>query len=123
MTGGSTNDYESLKTTEVLEAGGVWRQTGPLPSARFGLRAAVLNNNIFVFGDNMFRYVISVLIIEHLTVSKKYPFTGGYDFGSYLKDILQYNAANHTWENVGEMKEGRSKHAVGVLGDVSQICP
>ena len=26
----------------------------------------------FVFGENIFRYVISVLIIEHLIVSKRY---------------------------------------------------
>ena len=109
-------------STEELEAGGAWRQTGPLPSERFGLRAAVLNNNIFVFGDNIFRYVISVLIIEHLIVSRRYIFTGGYD-GSDLKDILQYNTAYHTWEKVAEMKEARRDHAVGVLADVSQLCP
>ena len=123
VTGGENDNDGSLKSTEVLEAGGSWRQTGSLPSARFGLRAAVLDNNIFVFGDNIFRYVISVLIIELLIVSKRYTFTGGYDYGPYLKDILQYNTANHTWENVGEMKEARYSHAVGVLGDVSQICP
>ena len=74
-------------STEVLEAGGAWRQTGPLPSARFGLRAAVLDNNIFVFGDNIFRYVILVLIIEHLIKGSK--------------DILKYNISYHTWEKVG----------------------
>ena len=66
--------------------------------------------------------VISVLIIEHLIVSRRYIFTGGYD-GSDLKDIMQYNTANHTWEEVGQMKEARRDHAVGVLADVSQICP
>ena len=74
-------------STEVLEAGGAWRQTGPLPSARTELRAAVLNNNIFVFGDNIFRYVILVLIIEHLIKGSK--------------DILKYNISYHTWEKVG----------------------
>ena len=85
-------------STEVLEAGGAWRQTGPLPSARSGLRAAVLNNNIFVFGDNIFRYVILVLIIEHLIVSKRIIFKGGTK-GS--KDILKYNISYPTWEKVG----------------------
>ena len=42
--------------------------------------------------------------------------------GNSLKDILRYNK-NHTWEEVGEMKEGRSDHAVAVLEDVSQLCP
>ena len=66
--------------------------------------------------------VISVLIIEHLILPRRYIFTGGYD-GSDLKDIMQYNTANHTWEEVGQMKEARRDHAVGVLADVSQICP
>ena len=51
-------------------------------------------------------------------------FTGGRDKvrKQGLKDILRYNK-NHTWEEVGEMKEGRSDHAVAVLEDVSQLCP
>ena len=49
-------------------------------------------------------------------------FTGGWG-GSDLKDILQYNTASHTWEEVGQMKEARYLHAVGVLDDVSQLCP
>ena len=60
---GSLNFNLALKSTEVLEAGGVWRQTDPLPSARYGLKAAVLDNNIFVFGDNIFS-VVSVLYLE-----------------------------------------------------------
>ena len=66
--------------------------------------------------------------IEHLILSIRYTFTGGY--GGYrgeddrpLKDILQYNTDNHTWGKVGEMMEARRGHAVGVLDDVSQICP
>ena len=53
-------------STEELEAGGAWRQTGPLPSARNRLRAAVLDNKVFVFGDNIFRYVISVLYLKNI---------------------------------------------------------
>ena len=62
------------------------------------------------------------MIIEHLIVSRRYIFTGGYD-GSDLKDIMQYNTANHTWEEVGQMKEARSSHAVAVLDDVTKLCP
>ena len=46
-------------------------------------------------------------------------FTGGSD----LKDILQYNTASHTWEEVGQMKEARRWHAVAVLDDVTKLCP
>ena len=49
-------------------------------------------------------------------------FTGGWD-GSALKDILQYNTASHTWEEVGQMKEARQYHAVAVLDDVTKLCP
>ena len=50
-------------------------------------------------------------------------FTGGDYYYSYLNDILQYNTASHTWEEVGQMKAGRRSHAVAVLDDVSQLCP
>ena len=42
-----------LDSTEVLEdMTGTWRLTAKLPSTRFGLRAASVDNNIFVFGEN-----------------------------------------------------------------------
>ena len=59
--GYNTNDG-ILASTEVMEAGGTWRLTASLPSARNGLRAAVVNNNIFVFGENILCYIN----IEHL---------------------------------------------------------
>ena len=41
-----------MDSTEVLEdMAGTWRLTAPLPSARWGLRAASLENTIFVFGE------------------------------------------------------------------------
>ena len=49
-------------------------------------------------------------------------FTGGKG-SSYPKDILQYNTASHTWEEVGQMKEARGDHAVAVLDDVTKLCP
>ena len=45
-------DY--LDSTEVLEdMAGTWRLTDPLPSARSELKAATVENNIFVFGENI----------------------------------------------------------------------
>ena len=55
--GGNSNDGRlvGLDSTEVLEdMAGNWRLTAPLPSARTGLRAASVDNNIFVFGQNIF---------------------------------------------------------------------
>ena len=40
-----------------------------------------------------------------------------------LKDILKYNKKNHTWEEVGLMKEARVGYAAAVLEDVSHLCP
>ena len=52
-----------LDSTEVLEdMAGTWRLTAPLPSARYGLRAASVENNIFVFGENILYYID----MEHL---------------------------------------------------------
>ena len=48
---GAETGGNRLDSTEVLEAGGTWRLTAPLPSARLGITAAVLDNTIFVFGD------------------------------------------------------------------------
>ena len=47
-----------MDTTEILEleAGG-WRLTAPLPSRRAGLRATVLDNKIFLFGENILCYI------------------------------------------------------------------
>ena len=43
-----------LDSTEVLEdPAGTWRLTAPLSSARYGLRAASVENYIFVFGENI----------------------------------------------------------------------
>ena len=53
-------------STEVLEdMAGTWRLTAPLPSARTQLRAALVENSIFVFGENILYYID----IEHLIVS------------------------------------------------------
>ena len=122
VTGGYNHNDRYLTSTEVMEAGGTWRLTASLPSARSRLRAAVVNNNIFVFGENILCYIN----IEHLIVSYNVYnddiFAGGYD-GSSLSDILQYNTTSHTWEEVGQMKEARSYHGVAVLEDVSHLCP
>ena len=62
VTGGYNVNDRYLASTEVMEAGGTWRLTASLPSVRDGLRAAVVNNNIFVFGKNILCYIN----IEHL---------------------------------------------------------
>ena len=51
-------------------------------------------------------------------------FTGGLgERSSDLSDILQYNPTSNTWEEVGQMKDARARFALGLLEDVSVICP
>ena len=57
VTGGqqvSGNSSIPLDSTEILETN-TWRISAPLPSARYGLKAASLENTIFLFGEKMFR--------------------------------------------------------------------
>ena len=59
VTGGwDGSDY--LDSTEILEDNN-WRITAPLPSARYYLRAASIDNKILVFGKNIFILIISIL--------------------------------------------------------------
>ena len=123
VTGGYNDNDRILASTEVMEAGGTWRLTASLPSSRDGLRAAVVNNNIFVFGENILCYINIEHIIVSCNVYDNDVFKGGWTGSFHLKDILQFNTASHTWEEVGQMNGARRSHAVMVLPDVSEICP
>lgn len=59
MTGGFNHNEGGLDSSEVLEdMAGTWRLfTASLPSAIDGLRAATVENNIFVFGESILYYV------------------------------------------------------------------
>ena len=68
VTGGRHNKTGlwTLDSTEILEGiAGTWRLTAPLPSsARFGLSAASVENNIFMFGENTLFYS-NIVFIKH----------------------------------------------------------
>ena len=56
VTGGRQGTRDSsipLDSTEILETN-TWRISAPLPSARYGLKAASLGNTIFLFGEKTF---------------------------------------------------------------------
>ena len=50
---GSGDSSSPLDSTEILETN-TWRISAPLPSARYGLRAASLGNTIFLFGEKTY---------------------------------------------------------------------
>jgi len=90
--------FDSLDSTELMVDFKAWRPAANLPSARWGLRAASLDNKVFLFG--------------------------GWDSsGSYLDSILFYNTVKDTWQPAGNMTVSRAYHAVAVFPDVSQLCP
>ena len=104
VTGGrqwSGNSSIPLDSTEILETN-TWRISAPLPSARYGLRAASLGNTIFLFGGSSSSFLFDGL--------------------SELNTILKYDATNQTWETVGEMGEKRYGHTVALMEDVSKLC-
>ena len=52
VTGGYGNG--ELDSTELYDSSnGHWRMSGPLPSARSGLRAATVDNRVLVFGETI----------------------------------------------------------------------
>ena len=56
VTGGFNGNNGDLDSTEILEGNwalGTWSLTAPLPSPRAGLSAAVLDNKILIFGENI----------------------------------------------------------------------
>ena len=58
VTGGRqilNNSRIPLDSTEILETN-TWRISAPLPSARYGLKAASLGNTIFLFGEKIFHF-------------------------------------------------------------------
>ena len=128
VTGGRNGNHtDLLASTEVMTVmtGGTWKLATSLPHARFGLRAAVVDNNIFVFGRNILCFVNIKHTIVSYNVYDDDVFTGGNSKTSkhLNKGILQYNTTSHTWERVGQMEKERAFHAVGVLDDVSKLCP
>ena len=68
-----------------------WRETDNLPSPTDSLRAAVVNNILYV--------------------------TGGYN-GDPLSTILSWNPSEESWTEVGNLKVARYYHAVVAVPDL-----
>ena len=57
-----TEGFVPLASTEVLQPNSrTWRLTAPLPSATYSLKAASVENNIFIFGENILCYGVVVI--------------------------------------------------------------
>jgi len=97
VSGGYNTGALELDSTELMVDFKPWRPAANLPSPRFGLRAASLDNKVFLFG--------------------------GRDSWSDLDSILSYEPDTDTWQKAGTMTLPRAYHAVAVFPDVSQLCP
>ena len=62
-----------------------WRETGHLPTPRIGLRAAVIENHIYV--------------------------TGGYDWYNSFTEILRWDPSTESWQHAGDIAVKRFRHA------------
>ena len=62
-----------------------WRETGQLPTPKYGHRAAVTDNILYV--------------------------TGGFDGDNSLASILSWNPSTETWQSEGEMALAKDHHA------------
>ena len=70
MTGGIGSNDRQLDSTEVMVDFTSWRGAAQLPSQRYGLRAATVDNKVFIFGITIklcvlsFTKLITMLIQE-----------------------------------------------------------
>jgi hypothetical protein len=77
---------QPLSSTEVMEhPEGLWREAGPLPSARSSLRGA------------------SLASVFHVS--------GGYDV-DYLDEILAWDSISETWSLAGHLATARYYHGI-----------
>jgi len=98
VTAGYNSGAGELDSTELMVDFKPWRPAANLPSPRYALQAASLDNKVFLFGGEDSPY-------------------------SPIDSILSYEADTDTWQKAGTMTVPRSGHAVAVFPDVSQLCP
>ena len=90
MTGGAPYPYTA--STEVLVAGEeAWREAGPLPSPRYGLRVASLGTSLLATGG------VQDMMPGGAPI---YSLAGGYDGHDYLDSVLLFDPATLTWAQV-----------------------
>jgi len=86
VTGGYSS-ARALDSTEVFDLtnGGQWRQTTPLPEARWGVRGASLGEVFHILGGQR---------------------------GTLLTSVLAWEPVEETWQKVGELEVAASYRAV-----------
>ena len=126
VTGGwDGSDYFS--STEIyLESTSTWSYAAALPSSRYGISAATLDNSVFVFGKNNLSFCSEIfplaalfinIIIVYIIV-----YSGG-NTGSYSDEILSYDPTSDSWNVISNMAVSRYHYGVSLICEVSTVCP
>ena len=121
-TGGNRNDELVSTETYVSDASSWVTSTAKLPRPMMGLRVANIDGRVLIFGkiklySSHTRYYRNIIITG-----------GGYydyrnDFHAY-DDILEYDIMENNFQEIGNMLQARSYHAVSVVQvqDYSKWC-
>ena len=132
VTGGGTNFGITLDSTELLLPSATsWTYSAALPSPRWFLSGATLNNKVVVTGTNIDTLVtrhclLMICVFTNTIISSDNitHCTAGGNYGGTLDDILEFNAEDGTWVKVGSMVISRSDHAVSVINykEIADYC-
>ena len=113
VTGGYGSGY--LSSTEIY-SGSAWAYAASLPSPRYGLSAATVDNSVFVFGLYFnFRFNLACNFFFFIGGSPK-------DVSS-INEIFLYKPVTNSWTMAAvRMSARRYLHAVIVLPNIENIC-
>ena len=108
MVTGGRHDGVDLDSTELYDPStGHWRMSGALPSARYGLRAATVDNRVLVFGETLNEASLSL-----------------YNHGFYVcmyvgapgTSVLEFDPLGETFTEVGHTSQDHGRYfAVSVI--------
>ena len=98
-----------------MESTSTWSYAAALPSVRVGFSAATLDNSLFVFGKD-----ILYVSLFFLTASF---FLGGTANDIDTNEILYYDSTADKWIPDGKMTEPKWSYGLGLVIDVSNVCP
>ena len=125
MTGGVGGGYVLDSTELLLPSATSWTFSGALPSPRWDLRGATLDNKVVITGTNMDTLVTAhdLRCYQYNSCDNIKHNAGGYYPNTY-DDILEFNAADGTWIKVGSMVISRKEHAVSVINylEIADYC-
>ena len=115
VTGGYNSVSGEFDSTELLHKdASQWVSSKPLPSARERLRGATLGNKLIMTGE---------MINDGVQVFNIYwQLLGGQTGGNSLDEILEWDATNEEWKQMGNMKQPRRDHGMAVVDLGSRGC-